>query len=117
MRKPLKGQALIPTVSATALQESVQCRLEPSGPRHSPRDGQNQGSTHEAEQPAMKRILLFLATNLAIVVVLSIVARLLGVDQWLYARGSSLTSLLVFAAVFGFSGSLISLAISKWMAK
>jgi heat shock protein HtpX len=65
----------------------------------------------------MKRILLFLATNLAIVVVLSIVARLLGVDQWLYARGSSLTSLLVFAAIFGFSGSLISLAISKWMAK
>ena len=65
----------------------------------------------------MKRILLFLATNLAIVVVLSIVARLLGLDQWLAARGSNLTTLLVFAAFFGFSGSLISLAMSKWMAK
>jgi heat shock protein HtpX len=65
----------------------------------------------------MKRILLFLATNLAIVVVLSIVARLLGLDQWLTARGSNLGTLLAFAAFFGFSGSLISLAISKWMAK
>jgi heat shock protein HtpX len=65
----------------------------------------------------MKRILLFLATNLAIVVVLSVVAHLLGIDQYLDARGGSLTGLLVFAALFGFGGSLISLAISKWMAK
>jgi heat shock protein HtpX len=65
----------------------------------------------------MKRILLFLATNLAVVVVLSIVARLLGVDHFLAANGSNLSSLLVFAALFGFGGAFISLAISKWMAK
>ena len=65
----------------------------------------------------MKRILLFLATNLAIVVVLSIVAQLLGVDRYLNANGSNLGSLLVFAALFGFGGAFISLLISKWMAK
>lgn len=65
----------------------------------------------------MKRIVLFLVTNLAIVVVLSIVAHILGLDQYLNARGGSLTGLLLFAAVFGFGGSLISLALSKWMAK
>ncbi len=65
----------------------------------------------------MKRIILFLATNLAILLVLSVVARLLGLDQWLSAQGGSLSSLLGFAAVFGFGGALISLAISKWMAK
>jgi heat shock protein HtpX len=65
----------------------------------------------------MKRILLFVATNLAIVVVLSVVAHLLGIDQYLDARGGSLQGLLIFAALFGFGGSLISLAISKWMAK
>jgi heat shock protein HtpX len=65
----------------------------------------------------MKRILLFVVTNLAIVIVLSIVAHVLGIDQYLNARGGSLSGLLVFAAVFGFGGSLISLAMSKWMAK
>jgi heat shock protein HtpX len=65
----------------------------------------------------MKRILLFVATNLAIVVVLSVVAHLLGLDQYLDARGGSLNGLLIFAALFGFGGSMISLAISKWMAK
>jgi heat shock protein HtpX len=65
----------------------------------------------------MKRIFLFLVTNLAIVIVLSIVAHLLGIDQYLAARGGSLDGLLVFAALFGFGGSLISLALSKWMAK
>jgi heat shock protein HtpX len=65
----------------------------------------------------MKRILLFLATNLAIVIVLSIVAHLIGLDQYLDARGGSLGGLLLFAAFFGFTGSLISLAMSKWMAK
>ena len=65
----------------------------------------------------MRRIILFLATNLAIVLVLSIVARLIGLDQYLAVRGSSLEGLLVFAAFFGFAGSLISLALSKWMAK
>lgn len=67
----------------------------------------------------MKRIVLFLATNLAIVFVLSITLRLLGVDRILDAQGTGLdlNNLLVFSAVFGFAGSLISLALSKWMAK
>src|SRR5437016_5806758 len=65
----------------------------------------------------MKRIVLFLATNLAIVLVLSVVAHLLGLDRWLQAQGSSLGGLLVFAAFFGFAGSFISLALYKWMAK
>ncbi len=67
----------------------------------------------------MKRILLFIATNLAILLVLSITLRILGVDRILEAQGGGLNynSLLVFAAVIGFGGSLISLAISKWSAK
>jgi heat shock protein HtpX len=65
----------------------------------------------------MKRVLLFLATNLAIVFVLSIVAQILGVDRYLAARGGQLSQLLVVAALFGFGGAFISLAISKWMAK
>ena len=65
----------------------------------------------------MKRIVLFLATNLAIVLVLSVTMRVLGVEPFLTANGLNLTSLLIFTAVFGFGGSLISLAISKWMAK
>jgi heat shock protein HtpX len=65
----------------------------------------------------MKRILLFLATNLAIMLVLSVTMRLLGVEPYLNANGLNLTSLLIFAAVMGFGGSFISLAISRWMAK
>ena len=67
----------------------------------------------------MKRILLFLATNLAIIVVLSITLRLLGVERILDEQGTGLNinSLLVFASVFGFGGSLMSLAMSKWTAK
>lgn len=65
----------------------------------------------------MKRTFLFLATNLAIVFVLSITMRLLGVEPYLNANVLNLTSLLIFAAVMGFGGSFISLAISKWSAK
>jgi heat shock protein HtpX len=67
----------------------------------------------------MKRIFLFLATNLAIIVVLSITMRLLGFERILDSQGVNLdlNSLLIFASVFGFGGSFISLAISKWMAK
>lgn len=67
----------------------------------------------------MKRIALFLATNLAIIIVLSITLRLLGVERILDAEGVdlNLNALLVFAAVFGFGGSFISLMISKWTAK
>ncbi len=65
----------------------------------------------------MKRILLFLATNLAVLLVLSVVARLTGLDRWLAVNGASYSGLLVMAALFGFGGALISLALSKWMAK
>src|SRR4029077_5141503 len=65
----------------------------------------------------MKRIFLFLLTNLAVVLVLSVVARLTGLDTWLAAHGQSYFGLLVFAAFFGFIGSFISLALSKTMAK
>jgi heat shock protein HtpX len=67
----------------------------------------------------MKRIMLFLGTNLAIIVVLSITLRILGVERILDEQGVglNLNALLIFAAVFGFGGSFISLAISKWMAK
>ena len=65
----------------------------------------------------MNRIFLFLATNMAIVLVLSITMRILGVEPYLTANGLNLTSLLIFAAVMGMGGSFISLAISKWMAK
>jgi len=67
----------------------------------------------------MKRVVLFLATNIAILVVLSIVLSLLGVGRILDEQGVGLNlyNLLIFAAVFGFGGAFISLAISKWMAK
>jgi len=67
----------------------------------------------------MKRVALLVGTNLGIVLVLSMTMRLLGVDSYLVQQGGglNLTSLLIFAAVFGFGGAFISLAISKWMAK
>jgi heat shock protein HtpX len=65
----------------------------------------------------MKRIVLFLATNIAVLVVLSIILNVLGVGQFLTAEGIDPVSLLVFSAVIGFGGSIISLLISKWMAK
>ena len=67
----------------------------------------------------MKRIALFLITNLAILVVLSIVLSLLGVDSLLAENGVDLDlqALLIFSAVIGMTGSFISLAMSKWSAK
>ena len=67
----------------------------------------------------MKRIFLFIVTNLAIVFVLSVTLRLLGVDRMLDEQGVGIdyNSLLILSAVMGFGGSLISLAISKWSAK
>ena len=55
----------------------------------------------------MKRVLLFIGTNIAVLVVLSIVIKLLGVDQILYANGINYLNLLIFSAVFGFGGSFI----------
>jgi len=65
----------------------------------------------------MKRIGLFLLTNIAVLVVLSFTANLLGVNRYLTANGLNMGALLVFCTIFGFGGAFISLAISKWMAK
>ncbi|MEK6243343.1 MAG: protease HtpX [Pseudomonadota bacterium] len=65
----------------------------------------------------MKRIVLLIATNLAVVLLLSIVASVLGIDQMLTAQGINFTSLILFSALLGFGGAFISLLISKWMAK
>jgi len=65
----------------------------------------------------MKRIFLFLLTNIAVLVVLSTVASLLGVDKILTANGLDPLALLVFSAILGFGGAIISLLISKSMAK
>ena len=65
----------------------------------------------------MLRIGLFLLTNLAVLVVASITLNLLGVGHYMNAQGLNLTSLLIFCGVFGFSGALVSLFISKWVAK
>lgn len=65
----------------------------------------------------MKRIILFIATNLAIMLVLGVVASVLGVNRYLTANGLNLSALLGFAMVMGFGGAFISLLISKWMAK
>jgi heat shock protein HtpX len=65
----------------------------------------------------MKRILLFVVTNLAVVLVLGIVSRLLGVDRFLTSNGLNLGALLGFALVMGFGGAIISLLMSKPMAK
>lgn len=65
----------------------------------------------------MKRIFLFLATNIAVLVVMSVVLSLLGVDRFLAGTGLNLPMLLVFSLVVGFTGSIFSLLISKPMAK
>jgi heat shock protein HtpX len=65
----------------------------------------------------MKRIFLFLATNIAVMLVLSLTASLLGVNRFLTANGLNLGMLLVFAALMGFGGSFISLLMSKTIAK
>ena len=65
----------------------------------------------------MMRIILFLATNLAIMVVVSLLFNILGLGGALSAQGINLTSLLMTSAVVGVTGSLISLAMSKWSAK
>ena len=62
----------------------------------------------------MMRIFLFLATNLAVLIIASITLKLLGVDRF---TGQNHGDLLIFCAVFGFTGSFISLFMSKWMAK
>lgn len=65
----------------------------------------------------MKRIMLFLATNIAVILLLSIAMRLLGADQYLAQQGYNYQALLVFSAIFGMGGAFISLGLSKWLAK
>ena len=65
----------------------------------------------------MLRIVLFLATNLAVVLVASLTLRLFGVEGYLRSQGINFTSLLLFCFIIGMAGSVISLLISKWMAK
>jgi heat shock protein HtpX len=65
----------------------------------------------------MKRIVLFVLTNLAVVALLLVTTSLLGVDRFFTAQGVSLGSLLAFSALIGFGGSFLSLAMSKGMAK
>jgi heat shock protein HtpX len=65
----------------------------------------------------MKRIILFLATNLAVILVLSIILRVLGLDRVVQANGIDVGPLLVFSFVVGFTGAIISLLMSKSMAK
>ena len=65
----------------------------------------------------MKRIFLFIVTNLAVMLVLGVVASLLGVNQFLTSNGLNLTALLGFSMVMGFGGAFISLLLSKTMAK
>ncbi len=65
----------------------------------------------------MKRIFLFLLTNIAVMIVLSASMNILGVGRYLTANGLNMTQLLIFSAILGFSGAIISLLISKWMAK
>jgi heat shock protein HtpX len=65
----------------------------------------------------MKRIVLFLATNIAVLLLLSVVISLLGLDRWLAAEGIDYASLLMFSAVLGFGGAFVSLLLSKSMAK
>jgi heat shock protein HtpX len=65
----------------------------------------------------MKRIFLFLVTNIAVLLVLSVVCSLLGVDRWLAAEGINYGTLLIFSAIMGFGGAIISLLMSKPIAK
>lgn len=65
----------------------------------------------------MKRVVLFLLTNIAVMLVLSVSARILGIDRYLTANGLNMGMLLAFAALIGFGGSFISLLMSKTMAK
>lgn len=65
----------------------------------------------------MKRMILFLATNIAVLLVLSVIVSVLGLDRWLIAEGIDYTSLMLFSAVIGFGGAFISLLMSKTIAK
>ena len=64
-----------------------------------------------------RRIFLFILVNILVVVTISIVTSLLGVNHYLTARGINYTALMGFCLIWGFGGAFISLAISRWIAK
>ena len=103
---PRRGHVRAPSVSS-ACRTSVRCAFA--------------AWPHSSVVPCvihnMKRILLFLATNLAVMLVLSLTASLLGVNRFLTANGLNLGMLLAFAALMGFGGAFISLLMSKPIAK
>lgn len=72
---------------------------------------------NQIENKTMKRILLFVLTNVLILTMLLLVVSLFGLDRFITSAGLNIPMLLIFAAVFGFGGAFISLAISRWMAK
>ena len=65
----------------------------------------------------MLRVLLFIATNFAVLLLVNILIQFLGLEPYLYSRGFELGPLFVIGAIFGFTGAIFSLLISKWMAK
>jgi heat shock protein HtpX len=65
----------------------------------------------------MKRIFLLIATNFAVLTLLTLVIQIFGIDNWLAERGQNYQALLFISAVFGFGGAFVSLLISKWIAK
>ena len=65
----------------------------------------------------MKRVILLIATNLAVMLVLAVIVSVLGLDRWLAEGGINYMSLLVMSAIFGFGGAFISLLMSKTIAK
>src|SRR5258708_8257015 len=65
----------------------------------------------------MKSCFLNIATNVAVMLVLSVVVSVLGVDRWLLSNGIDYMQLLVYSAILGFGGAFISLLMSKWIAK
>jgi heat shock protein HtpX len=68
-------------------------------------------------QVVLKRVLLFVATNIAVILVLTVIVKVLGIEGYLHQNGLNVQGLAIFAAVFGFGGSFISLMLSKFMAK
>src|SRR5258708_9799713 len=64
------------------------------------------------ENKSMKRIFLLIATNVAVMLVLSVVVSVLGVDRWLLSNGIDYMQLLVYSAIFGFGGAFLSLLMS-----
>src|SRR6185369_873438 len=103
-----RGSSLVTVSAGLNLRESTQSR--------SCRD--MRVAAFHNERISMLRVILFLGTNLAIMLVLGIVVSLFGIDRWAYSHtGMNLQGMLVLCAVFGMGGAFISLAMSKWLAK